>query len=242
MVYCRVTTTESAWRRQQLPRKCPKMAEHSGAKMRSFVLTVLVFVCGWAVMSLEILGGYILTPFFGSDIYVWGSVIGVFLLSLAIGYFLGGKLSRRYVKPLCLSAVIIVAAVCVAVLPLFYKKVNNAIFDLWVAESETGEQWACLAAATVLFLIPTTLLGIVSPYAVRLAATDVSSVGEKAGVLYAISTIGSVLGCLMTSFYFILWWHIDRILLQTGGMLMVVALIFAGLYRATGGRQKGPEA
>jgi predicted membrane-bound spermidine synthase len=215
------------------------MTENSPEKMRSIALAVLVFVCGWAVMSLEILGGRILTPFFGGDIYVWGSVIGVFLLSLSIGYFLGGKLSRRFAKPSYLTGVIVAAAINVAVLPLFHERVNNAIFDLWVAQSEAGERWACLAAAAVLFLVPTTLLGMVSPYAVRLAATELSSVGEKAGVLYAISTIGSVLGCLMTSFYFILWWHTNTILLRTAGLLGVVALLFAGLYPGKGLQQKG---
>jgi MFS family permease len=196
--------------------------------MRSIVLAVLVFVCGWAVMSLEMLGGMILTPFFGSDIYVWGSVIGVFLMSLAIGYLVGGKLSRRFPRPGLLSGVIVVAAVSIAILPLFYGKVNAAIFDEWVAESEAGERWACLVAAAALFLIPTTLLGMVSPYAVQLAARELSSVGERAGKLYAISTIGSVLGCLMTSFYFILWWHIDSILLLTAGLAMLAVLSFAG--------------
>ena len=215
------------------------MVEDSGARMKSIVLAGLVFVCGWAVMSLEILGARILTPFFGSDIYVWGSVIGVFLMSLAIGYFLGGKLSSRFARPGHLSAVILAAAVSVAVLPLLHERVNSAVFDLWVAESQAGERWACLAAAMALFLVPTTLLGMVSPYAVRLAATEIRSVGEKAGALYAISTVGSVLGCLMTSFYFILWWHTDRILLQTAGLLGLAALLFAGLYRMRSWQEKG---
>lgn len=215
------------------------MPEDRIPRRKSSVLAVLVFVCGWAVMSLEILGGRILTPYFGSDIYVWGSVISVFLLSLSIGYFLGGKLSRRLAGRWHLSAVILGAAVCITVLPLFHEKVNGAIFDLWVADSQAGERWACLAAATVLFLIPTTLLGMVSPYAVRLATTEVSSVGEKAGVLYAISTVGSVLGCLMTSFYLILWFHMNTILLLTGGLLLVVALVFAGLYPTSARREKG---
>jgi len=217
------------------------MPEDRIARKKTRVLAVLVFVCGWAVMSLEILGGRILTPFFGSDIYVWGSVIGVFLMSLAIGYFLGGKLSRRFPRPGYLSAVILAAAVSVAILPGFHEKVNNAIFDLWVAESVAGERWACLAAATVLFLVPTTFLGMVAPYAVRLAATEISSVGEKAGMLYAISTVGSVLGCLMTSFYFILWWHTDRILLQTAGLLVLVALLFAVVYPGRSRQEKGRD-
>lgn len=216
------------------------MADVSRARIRSMMLPVLVFVCGWAIMSLEILGPRILTPFFGSDIYVWGSVISVFLLSLAIGYFLGGKLSRRFPRPGYLAGIILVAAVIVAVLPLFHVKVNEAIFDVFVADSLTGERWGCLAAAMVLFLIPTTLLGIVSPFAVRLAATEVSSVGEKAGTLYAISTVGSVLGCLMTSFYFILWWHTDTILLRTAGLLALVAVMFAVLYPRWPLRKKGP--
>jgi len=209
--------------------------------MRSILLVVLVFVCGWAILSLEILGGRILTPFFGSDVYVWGSVIGVFLMSLAIGYFLGGKLSKRFPKPGYLSAVILVAAAIVAVLPLFHEKVNNVVFDVMVAESVGGERWGSLVAASVLFLVPMTLLGMVSPYAVQLAATELVSVGEKAGTLYAISTVGSFLGCVMTSFYFILWWHTDTILLRTAGLLAVVALLFVALYPRTSSQKKGQE-
>jgi len=205
------------------------------------LLVVLVFVCGWAILSLEILGGRILTPFFGSDVYVWGSVIGVFLMSLAIGYFLGGKLSKRFPKPGYLSAVILVAAAIVAVLPLFHEKVNNVVFDVMVAESVGGERWGSLVAASVLFLVPMTLLGMVSPYAVQLAATELVSVGEKAGTLYAISTVGSFLGCVMTSFYFILWWHTDTILLRTAGLLAVVALLFVALYPRTSSQKKGQE-
>lgn len=207
--------------------------------MKSLVLMILVFVCGWAVMSLEILGGRILTPFFGSDIYVWGSVIGVFLLSLSIGYFVGGKFSRRSPRPLYLSIVILVAAVLVALLTRLHEKVNNAVFDWMVADTLGGERWGCLVAATILFLLPTTLLGMVSPYAVRLATTDVSSVGERAGVLYAVSTIGSVLGCLMTSFYLILWFHMNTILLLTSGLLVGVALIFPGFYRISTFAERG---
>jgi predicted membrane-bound spermidine synthase len=207
-------------------------------RKKASVLATLVFVCGWAVMSLEILGGRILTPFFGSDIYVWGSVISVFLMSLAIGYFLGGKLSKRFTKPVYLCGVILVAAVSMMVLTQVHERVNGAVFDLLVTESG-GERWACLLAATSLFLLPTTLLGMVSPCAVRLAAREVSSVGEKAGTLYAISTVGSVLGCLMTSFYFILWFHMNTILFLTGGMLVAVVAFFAGLYRPDDGWKRG---
>ncbi len=209
--------------------------------MRSISLAVLVFVCGWVVLSLEILGGRILTPFFGSDVYVWGSVIGVFLMSLSIGYFLGGKVSKRFPKPGCLSALILVAAVTVAVLPLFHEKANTAVFDLMVGENPGGERWASLMAATLLFLVPMTLLGMVSPYAVQLAATELVSVGEKAGTLYAISTVGSFLGCVMTSFYFILWWHTNTILLWTAGLLAFVALLFVVLYPRSSSLQKGQD-
>lgn len=207
--------------------------------MKSLVLMVLVFVCGWAVMSLEILGGRILTPFFGSDIYVWGSVIGVFLLSLSIGYFVGGKLSRRSPRPVTLSVVIVAAAVLVALLTRLHEKVNNAVFDWLVAETLGGERWGSLVAATILFLLPTTLLGMVSPYAVRLATTEVCSVGERAGVLYAVSTVGSVLGCFMTAFYLILWFHMDTILLLTSGLLVAVALMFPRFYRLSSLPEKG---
>jgi predicted membrane-bound spermidine synthase len=93
----------------------------------------------------------------------------------------------------------------------------------WIASLDLHERWGSLLAAAALFFLPSVLLGTVSPYAIRLVTQDVASVGAKAGTLYAISTIGSFLGCLMTSFYLILWLGITHILFLAAGTLVLVA-------------------
>jgi len=172
-------------------------------------------------MGLEILGGRMLTPEFGSGIWVWGSIISVFLAALSTGYFLGGLLSHRFPHAWGLALVIVLAACSILPVALWHRPVSERIADL-----EWHERWGSLAAAMALFFIPSMLLGMVSPYAVRLVTHDIASVGKKAGALYAISTIGSFLGCLLTSFYFILWMGIQQILFLSGGTLLLIALVF----------------
>jgi predicted membrane-bound spermidine synthase len=184
-------------------------------------MLVTVFGCGWVLMGLEILGGRMLAPDFGSGVWVWGSVISVFLAALSTGYFLGGILSQRIPHGWGLALVIILAAISILPVALWHRPISERFADL-----EWHERWGSLATASSLFFLPSLLLGMVSPYAVRLITHDIASVGRKAGVLYAISTIGSCLGCLITSFYFILWMGIQRILFLSGGALLLIALVF----------------
>ena len=194
-------------------------------------LGVLVFVCGWVLMMLEMLGARLLAPYFGTGIHVWGSVIGVFLLALSIGYFVGGKLSTRRPYAGAVTALLIACAFWIGLLPFVHRPLNERIFALWVLDWNGSEQWASLAAAALLFLTPSVLLGTVTPFVVRLAATDLRSVGEEAGFLYAISTLGSFLGCLITSFYLILWMGMNRILQLHALVLVSSAVTFWVVWR-----------
>ena len=191
-----------------------------------FYLAILVFVCGWILMMLEMLGARILAPTFGTGIYVWGSVIGIFLLALSVGYYVGGRLSTRFPLASGVAGMIALCAVWIGLLPYMHRPVNDWIFEWWVVGCDGGEQWGSLQAAIILFLVPSVLLGCVSPYAIRLAATDVGSVGEKAGLLYAVSTFGSFLGCLITSFYLIVWMGVNRILQVHALVLLLTAGVF----------------
>jgi hypothetical protein len=194
--------------------------------MRNLGIAVTVFGCGWVLMGLEIVGGRMLAPYFGSGVWVWGSVISVFLAALSLGYFLGGLLSQRYPHGVGLAAVILLAAASVVPVALWYPVVSERFSEL-----DVHERWGSLLAATVLFLLPSMLLGMVSPYAVRLTARDVASVGASAGSLYAVSTIGSFLGCLLTAFYFILWMGIRQILVLSAVALFLLAgWLLAALY------------
>ncbi len=187
---------------------------------RTCGVAITVFGCGWVLMGLEIVGGRMLSPDFGSGVWTWGSIISVFLAALSIGYFVGGLLSQRCPHGLGLAVVIFAAAVSIVPVAIWHRTASG-----WFADLGLHERWGALLAATALFFVPSMLLGMVSPYAVRLVTQDVTTVGTRAGTLYAISTVGSCLGCLFTSFYLILWMGIQRILYLSGGILVLIALL-----------------
>jgi predicted membrane-bound spermidine synthase len=187
---------------------------------RTCGIGLTVFGCGGVLMGLEIVGGRMLSPDFGSGVWVWGSVISIFLAALSLGYFAGGLLSQRFPYGLGLAVMIAAAALSILPVALWHRPVSG-----WFAELNLHERWGSLLAATSLFFVPSMLLGTVAPYAVRLVARDVASVGTRAGTLYALSTIGSFLGCLLTSFYLILWFGITLILYLSAGALLLIALL-----------------
>jgi len=201
--------------------------------LRAIGVGVTVFGCGWILMGLEIVGGRMLAPYFGSGIWVWGSVISVFLAALSAGYFLGGLMSQRFPHGLGLAAVILAAALSLLPVAFWYK-----IASEWFAEWDVHERWGSLAAATALFFLPSMLLGMVSPYAVRLVTRKLAAVGASAGTLYAISTLGSFLGCLLTAFYFILWMGIQHILFLSAGALVLIAGWLLVVWYAAGALHK----
>jgi predicted membrane-bound spermidine synthase len=188
--------------------------------LRTLGISITVFGCGWILMGLEIVGGRMLAPFFGSGIEVWGSVISVFLASLSVGYYLGGLLTRRFPHVLGLASVILAASASILPVAIWHAAINERIADIgW------HERWGSLLSASALFLVPSILLGMVSPYAVQLLTRSVRDVGASAGTLYALSTSGSFLGCLLTAFYFIVWMGIRRILLLSAASLLGIALV-----------------
>lgn len=186
---------------------------------RKIGVGVTVFGCGWILMGLEIIGGRMLAPYFGSGIWVWGSVISVFLAALSVGYFLGGIMSQRFPSGRALASIIAAAALFLLPVALWHRSAGE-----WFASFDIHERWGSLLAATSLFFIPSLLLGMVSPYSVHLIARNVATVGTSAGTLYAISTAGSFLGCLLTAFYFILWIGIKHILYLSAGLLLLLAV------------------
>jgi len=171
-------------------------------------------------MGIELLGGRILAPFFGSSVHIWGSIITVFMLSLSIGYLLGGKLSTRSPSLTTYGMIFLVAAITLLPIVLFSQWLMEAIF-LNVEDSRYGS----LLASMVLFFIPTVILGMLSPYSVRLLVTTSNESGQVAGKLYFVSTLGSALGTIVTSFYLILWFDINLIIYSFSGMLASLGLL-----------------
>jgi len=164
-------------------------------------INVLAFLTGAAILSLEILGGRVLQPVFGSELHVWGSILSVFMVSLSLGYWLGGKLSARKASVRRLMIFPILGGCIIFLLPYVYRWLNDEIFDLVVVQWDSRESYASLISASLEFLLPSAVLGCVSPYSVRLLAQNISTSGKTAGNLYALSTVGSTSGALLTSFW-----------------------------------------
>ncbi len=171
-------------------------------------------------MSIELLGGRILAPYFGSSIYVWGSIITVFMVALSVGYLIGGHLSLH--RPnLARYGLFFVAAAVMATPTIAF---GDALMD-WVFERIADPRYGSLMAATILFFIPTAILGMIAPYSVRLLVTESHSSGKVAGGLYFVSTLGSALGTLLTSFYLVLYFEINQILITMSSVLLVCFVI-----------------
>lgn len=170
-------------------------------------------------MAIELLGGRVLSPYFGSSVYVWGSIITVFMLSLSLGYLWGGRLSSRNPNPVLYAMFFFAAALFCLPIIFLAETTMNGIF-LWIEDPRYGS----LMAALLLYFLPICLMGMVSPYSIRLLVRSEEHSGRTAGLLYFVSTLGSALGTLMTSFYFVLWFEIDQIM---WGLISV--LIFSGI-------------
>jgi hypothetical protein len=184
------------------------------------LIYLLAFTSGFSIMGVELLGGRILAPYFGSSVHIWGSIITVFMLSLSIGYLLGGKLSTRQASLTRYGIIFLIAGLLVFPIPYFANPIMEIIF-VSVEDSRYGS----LLASCALFLLPTIVLGMISPYSVRLLVTNKDESGQVAGVLYFVSTLGSALGTIVTSFYLVLYFDVSQIITTFSFILMGLGVV-----------------
>src|SRR5918995_520426 len=156
-------------------------------------LRVLVFAGGFASIGVELTASRLLAPFFGSSTFIWASLIGLTLAFLSLGYFLGGRLADRRPEPDVLYAVAAAAAVAIGTIPFVARPLLTGSLEAF-RELDAGAFYGSLAGTLLLLAPPVTLLGFISPFAIRLQLSDVASAGKTAGSLYALSTIGSISG------------------------------------------------
>ena len=194
----------------------PGLESKTQSRLVNWSVLTLAFTSGFIIMSIEMLGGRILAPYFGSSIYVWGSIITVFMVALAVGYLTGGHLSLMQPR-LSKYGFFFVAAAITAVPTIAF---GDAMMD-WVFLRLEDPRYGSLLAATLLFFIPTAILGMIAPYSVRLLVEESHHSGRVAGGLYFVSTLGSALGTLFTSFYLVLWLEINQILISMALILII---------------------
>lgn len=192
-------------------------------RIRRYDLEIVVFICGAVVMVFELVGSRIMAPYVGTSTYVWTSLIGVILGSLSVGYYLGGRLADfwPFTKPLAI--IIFVSAVAIAFSTVIKDFVSSAIVFL-----PFSMEIKSLFISAVLFAPASFLLGMVSPYAVRLRIKDVFKAGGTSGNLYAISTLGSIVGTFVAGFYIIPRFGSFFSLVALSFVLVLTALFLVG--------------
>ena len=183
------------------------------------MIKFVVFICGAIVMSFEILGSRVLAPNFGSSVFVWGSLISIFLTGLSAGYYLGGRLADINPSYRKLGLIILAPGLLLLTFPLYCSPVSD-----WIFMKDLGVRVSPLLASSVLFLVPSIFLGIVSPYTAKLMICSLHTSGKTIGTLYALSTFGSIIGTLVTSFYLITLAGVNALIMGQGGLLVALAL------------------
>jgi spermidine synthase len=161
-------------------------------------LSVLVFVVGTGSLGAEIAAVRLLAPYFGASTIVWANTIGVVLVALSVGYWLGGRLADRHPNMPALCFTSLIAAVMLAIVPFAADPLLNLAVDA-LDQISAGAFLGSLVAVLVLVAVPVLLLGTVSPWAIRLGVQSVEEAGTVAGRLYALSTAGSLVGTLVSA-------------------------------------------
>jgi predicted membrane-bound spermidine synthase len=178
--------------------KTDSLADPSQTTLSAVVIYLVAFVTGAIVMSFEMLGSRYLNPYFGSGIYTWAALISTVLAALTAGYFAGGWLADRTASPAVLATTVLAASLYIVALPGF----SDAILDYVLTDIDDVRTGSLLASFAILFL-PVSLLGIFSPFAIRLMLRSPKRSGTVSGTVYGVSTAGSIVGTLGTTFFLI---------------------------------------
>ncbi len=187
--------------------------------MRVAILYTTSIICGFCLMALEILASRLVQPVFGSSVDVWAAIISVFILSLSIGYVIGGRLADKTRTNLALGWMILVAGVFFVLMTIYGLRFNEALPE-WMQTARYGS----LLSSLVLFLPPSLLLGCVSPMLVKLVFVSAERVGRTTGTLYAIGSIGNVFGILVANYVFLPLFPLNPTFIALGAVLMALGL------------------
>ncbi len=182
-------------------------------------LFLTVFTTGASVMVIELLGTRMIAPFYGASLYVWSSLISVTMIALAVGYFVGGRWADS-AKRTGLSLIIALAA-------LFTLLIPWATRSVLLATDPLGLRAGAFVSSLILFSPSLTLLGMVGPFAIKLSTSKLDGVGNSAGSIYAVSTVGSVIGTLVLGFFLFPLVGSRQILIGLGLLLLGLAIIVA---------------
>lgn len=186
------------------------------------VVYIVAFITGAIVMSFEMLGSRYLNPYFGSGIYTWAALIATVLGALTAGYFLGGFIADRTVSATVLGVIVGLASLYLLALPSFAEAILG-----FVSDALDNVRLGSLYAALAIMFVPVTLLGVYSPFAIRLVLRAAQHSGTVSGTVYGVSTAGSIFGTLGTTFFLIplIGTRAITLLLGAAGIACAICLV-----------------
>lgn len=187
-------------------------------------LYLTVFTSGLTILGVELAASRLLGKVFGTSNVIWATIIGLILLYLTVGYFIGGRIADRSPKAETFYRVIAWGCFTTALIPIIAQPV------LWraaiaVNNIEAGILAGSFIVVLILFAVPITLLATVSPFAIRLAITDEAHAGRISGRMYAVSTVGSLIGTFLPTLVMIPLIGTNLTFLTFAGVLWLVAII-----------------
>jgi len=192
--------------------------------MQSSILLIAVFISGLSSLGMEMAASRLLGSVFGTSNLVWANIIGLILVYLTAGYFIGGRWADRSPHMHTFYTILAWAAFTTGLIPVLARPVLLRA-AVAVENLEVALMAGSFIAMIVLFVVPVTLMGCISPFAIRLAITDTSTAGKVSGRIYAISTLGSIIGTFLPTLVLIPSAGTYNTFLIFSGLLLLMAFI-----------------
>ena len=187
--------------------------------MKKYMLEITVFICGAIGMILELIAARVLSPYVGSSNLIWTTIIGVMLISMSIGYWLGGKRADKDPNINNLSTTILLGALATSLIPIF-----ETVLVKNFASISDNLVLIALVTSAIIFGIPSFVMATVSPFAVKLRDKEYSNVGEISGRTSSLSTIGSIFGTFLAGFFLIPTFGVRAIIFGTTVVLLILSI------------------
>jgi spermidine synthase len=209
------------------------MPPANAAPRKDYFLLPVVFISGMTILAVEMSAARLLSPYFGDSQLIWANLIGLIMIYLAAGYYLGGRLVDWYPHGELLYQLTAWAGFTIGLIPFLSRPVlHYAAFGF--ERYSVGIIVGSFLGILLLFTVPVVLLGCVSPFAVRLQSRSVASTGHTAGTIYALSTLGSILGAFLPTLLLIPWVGTRTTFLLSSLILLVASV--ASLFWTVGSR------
>ena len=183
----------------------------------------VVFLASFSVLVIEIVAGRILAPYVGVSLYTWTSIVGVVLAGISVGAYLGGIIADRYPHLSTLGWILFLSGLGVVSISPLTDLIGGTFF-------RTSLMVRILLVTTIIFFIPSCILGMVLPMVVKLTLRNLEKTGNVVGKIYATSALGSILGTFTTGFFLISWMGTRNLLFTTGILLLLAAPFFGGFF------------